>query len=91
MGHCEPAITLDEFDLEWCFQPSLKLVLRHLSNGYVEGKGRPVGACAHQSYLVSLGDCGRPNLQCAALTHLALRQSEILAREAPQSDRMFQP
>ena len=35
MNHGERAITIDEVDLNWCFQPGVKLDFRHLPNGYV--------------------------------------------------------
>jgi len=35
MNHGERAITIDEVDLEWCFQPGVKLDFRHFSDGYV--------------------------------------------------------
>jgi kynurenine formamidase len=35
MNHGEPAITIDEVPLEWCFQPGVKLDFRHYPDGYV--------------------------------------------------------
>jgi kynurenine formamidase len=35
MNHGERAITIDEVDLEWCFQPGVKLDFRHCHDGYV--------------------------------------------------------
>jgi kynurenine formamidase len=35
MNHGERAITIDEVDLNWCFQPGVKLDFRHLPDGYV--------------------------------------------------------
>ncbi|MBT4688490.1 MAG: cyclase family protein, partial [Rhodospirillaceae bacterium] len=31
----QPAITIDEVPLEWCFQPGVKFDFRHFENGYV--------------------------------------------------------
>jgi kynurenine formamidase len=35
MNRGERAITIDEVDLDWCFQPGVKLDFRHLPDGYV--------------------------------------------------------
>jgi kynurenine formamidase len=35
MNHGERAITIDEVDLDWCFQPGVKLDFRRLADGYV--------------------------------------------------------
>jgi kynurenine formamidase len=35
LGRKEPAITIDEVPLEWCFQPGVKLDFRHCEDGYV--------------------------------------------------------
>ena len=35
MNHGERAITIDEVDLSWCFQPGVKLDFRHLPDGHV--------------------------------------------------------
>lgn len=35
MNNGERAITIDEVPLDWCFQPGVKLDLRHLPDGYV--------------------------------------------------------
>lgn len=35
MNHGERAITIDEVDLDWCFQPGVKLDFRHLPDGAV--------------------------------------------------------
>ena len=35
MNHGERAITIDEVDLEWCFQPGVKLDFRSFEDGYV--------------------------------------------------------
>jgi kynurenine formamidase len=35
MNRGERAITIDEVDLEWCFQPGVKLDFRHFADGYV--------------------------------------------------------
>lgn len=35
MNKGERAITIDEVDLSWCFQPGVKLDFRHFSDGYV--------------------------------------------------------
>jgi kynurenine formamidase len=35
MNHGERAITIDEVDLDWCFQPGVKLDFRSFPNGYV--------------------------------------------------------
>jgi kynurenine formamidase len=35
MNRGERAITIDEVDLNWCFQPGVKLDFRHLDDGYV--------------------------------------------------------
>ena len=35
MDHGERALTIDEVDLNWCFQPGVKLDFRHLPDGYV--------------------------------------------------------
>ncbi|WP_295450465.1 cyclase family protein [uncultured Thiodictyon sp.] len=35
LGGQEPAITIDEVPLEWCFQPGVKLDFRHYEDGYV--------------------------------------------------------
>jgi kynurenine formamidase len=35
MNRGERAITIDEVDLEWCFQPGVKLDFRHFPDGYV--------------------------------------------------------
>ena len=34
-GKPEPALTIDEVPLEWCFQPGVKLDFRHFPDGYV--------------------------------------------------------
>lgn len=35
MNQGERALTIDEVDLNWCFQPGVKLDFRHFSDGYV--------------------------------------------------------
>jgi kynurenine formamidase len=35
MNRGERAITIDEVDLDWCFQPGVKLDFRHFEDGYV--------------------------------------------------------
>ena len=35
MNHGERAISIDEVDLNWCFQPGIKLDFRHFEDGYV--------------------------------------------------------
>ena len=35
MNHGERAISIDEVDLNWCFQPGIKLDFRHFPDGYV--------------------------------------------------------
>ncbi|HWH85125.1 MAG TPA: cyclase family protein [Burkholderiaceae bacterium] len=35
MNHGEPALTIDEVPLDWCFQRGVKLDFRHFANGYV--------------------------------------------------------
>ena len=35
MNRGEPAATIDEIPLEWCFQPGVKLDFRHFADGYV--------------------------------------------------------
>ncbi|MDW8260066.1 MAG: cyclase family protein [Gammaproteobacteria bacterium] len=35
MNRGEPAMTIDQVPLEWCFQPGVKLDFRHLPDGYV--------------------------------------------------------
>ncbi|MEN2787321.1 cyclase family protein [Sphingomonas qilianensis] len=35
MNNGEPAMTIEEVPLDWCFRPGVKLDLRHLPNGYV--------------------------------------------------------
>jgi kynurenine formamidase len=35
MNRGERALTIDEVDLQWCFQPGVKLDFRHLPDGYV--------------------------------------------------------
>ena len=35
MNHGERAISIDEVDLNWCFQPGVKLDFRHFPDGYV--------------------------------------------------------
>jgi kynurenine formamidase len=35
MNHGERAISIDEVDLNWCFQPGVKLDFRHFEDGYV--------------------------------------------------------
>jgi kynurenine formamidase len=35
MNRGERAITIDEVDLDWCFQPGVKLDFRHFDDGYV--------------------------------------------------------
>src|SRR5512147_2682208 len=35
MNRGERAIAIDEVDLDWCFQPGVKLDFRHLPDGYV--------------------------------------------------------
>lgn len=35
MNRGERSLTIDELDLEWCFQPGVKLDFRHLPDGYV--------------------------------------------------------
>jgi kynurenine formamidase len=35
LGEKKPAIAIDEVPLEWCFQPGVKLDLRHLPDGHV--------------------------------------------------------
>jgi kynurenine formamidase len=35
MDRGKPALTIDEVPLEWCFQPGVKLDLRHFPDGYV--------------------------------------------------------
>jgi Putative cyclase len=35
MNRGEPAWTIDQVPLEWCFQPDVKLDFRHFSDGYV--------------------------------------------------------
>lgn len=35
MNHGEPAATIDQIPLEWCFQRGVKLDFRHLPNGHV--------------------------------------------------------
>ena len=35
MNRGERAITIDEVNLDWCFQPGVKLDFRHFSDGYV--------------------------------------------------------
>ncbi|WP_454806019.1 cyclase family protein [Paraburkholderia fungorum] len=37
MNRGERAITIDEVDLNWCFQPGVKLDFRHFPDGYVVG------------------------------------------------------
>ena len=35
LGEARPAITIDQVPLDWCFQPGVKLDLRHLPDGHV--------------------------------------------------------
>lgn len=35
MNRGEPAMTIDQVPLDWCFQPGVKLDFRHFSHGYV--------------------------------------------------------
>jgi len=35
MNDGEPALTIDQVDLQWCFQPGVKLDFRHLPDGHV--------------------------------------------------------
>jgi kynurenine formamidase len=39
MNNGERAITIDEVPLEWCFNPGVKLVFRHMEAGYVAPAG----------------------------------------------------
>lgn len=39
MNGGEPAMTIDQVPLEWCFQPGVKLDFRHLADGYVVTSG----------------------------------------------------
>ncbi|MEI8633423.1 cyclase family protein [Vibrio sp. PP-XX7] len=35
MNHGEPAATIDQIPLDWCFRPGVKLDFRHLPDGHV--------------------------------------------------------
>ena len=35
LGERKPSISIDQVPLEWCFQPAVKLDLRHFADGYV--------------------------------------------------------
>lgn len=35
MNHGEPAMTIDQVPLEWCFKPGVKLDFRHFEDGYI--------------------------------------------------------
>jgi kynurenine formamidase len=51
MNGGERAITIDEVDLDWCFQPGVKLDFRHFPDGYVvtaEDVERELGRIGHE-------------------------------------------
>jgi len=51
MNRGERAITIDEVDLDWCFQPGVKLDFRNFPDGYVvtaEDVERELGRIGHQ-------------------------------------------
>ena len=54
MNRGERAITIDEVDLDWCFQPGVKLDFRHFPDGYV------VTAADVEAELARIGHVLRP-------------------------------
>ncbi|MDH2235964.1 cyclase family protein [Pigmentiphaga sp. GD03639] len=54
MNRGERAITIDEVDLDWCFQPGVKLDFRHFPDGYV------VTAADVEAELARIGHTLRP-------------------------------
>jgi len=54
MNDGERAITIDEVDLDWCFQPGVKLDFRHFEDGYV------VTAADVEAELARIGHTLRP-------------------------------
>jgi kynurenine formamidase len=54
MNGGERAITIDEVDLDWCFQPGVKLDFRHFEDGYV------VTAADVEAELARIGHVLRP-------------------------------
>jgi kynurenine formamidase len=54
MNRGERAITIDEVDLDWCFQPGVKLDFRHFGDGYV------VTAADVEAELARIGHVLRP-------------------------------
>jgi kynurenine formamidase len=54
MNHGERALSIDEVDLNWCFQPGVKLDFRALPDGYV------VGAADVEAELARIGHALQP-------------------------------